>query len=258
MGDYPELYVPAGTTVEEHDIVAAGPALLGPAATITLGVRASAAVIGHDSTLSRPLETDGDFIAGRGVSIDDLVVAGGSGGLAAEVTVTGAVRVGGTLTVAETAVISDSFVADAGTAVGDPPAATLLLGVFGRHLLRGGPLTPPPPFVVPPGGTITDDRWVVETPATIGQGCRIHGNISATTLTVGPETTIFGSLQTTGDLTVEAGATIHGDITADTGHVIVAEDAHIRGTVTGRTARIAPTAAVDGRIRAADDVTFES
>lgn len=258
MEAFPELYLPAGTTVAEHDIVVPGPALLGPTANLGLGVRAHAAVVGHGSRLSNPVETEGDVLVGRGVHVDGAVVAGGDAGLAPSVIVAGSVTVGGVLTIAETATVGGAFAAGTGTVVGRPLEAVLLKGAFARHILAGGPLQPPPPLVVPPSSKITDERWTVQTPATVAQDCRIHGNITATSLTVGAETELFGGIRTDGDVTLGSATVVHGDVRADGGHVTVADGARVRGTITGRTVQVGPTAVVDGRIRATEDVTFES
>jgi hypothetical protein len=110
------------------------------------------------------------------------------------------------------------------------------------------------PLVVPRGATVSDDAWRVSTPATVGDGCRLHGNLRAETITVGRDNNVFGSLRARGDVDIGAGTQVHGDVTTRDGTVAIAEGAHVRGDVSCSALELHDGAEVDGTIRASGDI----
>jgi predicted acyltransferase (DUF342 family) len=106
------------------------------------------------------------------------------------------------------------------------------------------------PLVVPRGASVSDDAWRVSTPATVGDDCRLHGNIRAESVDVGAGNNIFGSLRARGDITVGEGTRVHGDVTTRGGSVTIAEDARILGDVNCGDLTVHEGATVDGTMRA--------
>ncbi len=112
------------------------------------------------------------------------------------------------------------------------------------------------PLVIPRNATVGDDAWRVSTPATIGDGCRLHGNVRAETIDVGDDSNVFGSLRARGEVSVGDGTRIHGDLTTRNGDVVVGEDARILGDVSCDDLELGPGAEVDGSIRANGEITM--
>jgi predicted acyltransferase (DUF342 family) len=110
------------------------------------------------------------------------------------------------------------------------------------------------PLVIPRNATVNDDAWRVSTPATIGDGCRIHGNIRAKSIEVGEDNNLFGSLRARGDIRVGQGTRIHGDVTTRNGQVELAPDAEVLGDVSCGSLELADGAAVDGAMRASGEI----
>jgi predicted acyltransferase (DUF342 family) len=106
------------------------------------------------------------------------------------------------------------------------------------------------PLVVPRGASVSDDAWRVSTPATVGDDCRLHGNIRAESVDVGADNNIFGSLRARGDITVGEGTRVHGDVTTRGGSVTIAEGARILGDVNCGDLTVHEGATVDGTMRA--------
>ena len=106
------------------------------------------------------------------------------------------------------------------------------------------------PLVVPRGAEISDDAWRVSTPAQIGDGCRIHGNIRAESISIGEQTTVFGSLRARDDIEVGEGTVVIGDVTTRGGTITLAAGSHIRGDVACEDLVVNEGAEVDGTLRA--------
>jgi predicted acyltransferase (DUF342 family) len=115
--------------------------------------------------------------------------------------------------------------------------------------LSDGEESPADPLVIPRGGDVSDDSWQVSTPARVGDGCRLHGNVRAKSIEMGAENNVFGSLRARGDVTVGEGTRIHGDVTTRGGTVELAEDVRVLGDVSCADLELHEDAVVDGSIR---------
>jgi len=110
--------------------------------------------------------------------------------------------------------------------------------------------------VVPRGASVSDDAWQVSTPATIGDECRLHGNVRAERIAVGRDTELFGSLRAKGDVVVGQGTVVHGDVTTRSGAVTIDAGATVRGDVSCDDLDLHDAADVDGTIRADGEVSI--
>ena len=99
------------------------------------------------------------------------------------------------------------------------------------------------------GGLVSDDAWRVSTPATVGDDCRIHGNLRAASLEVGRDDVVFGSLRAKGDVVVGRGTEIKGDVTTRGGDVHLGPGAEIWGDVAADDVYLHENATVEGTIR---------
>jgi predicted acyltransferase (DUF342 family) len=105
------------------------------------------------------------------------------------------------------------------------------------------------PLIVPRGSRVSDDAWRVSTPATVGDDCRLHGNIRAEEITLGEGNNVFGSLRARGDVVVGPDSRVHGDVTTRGGSVTVEPGARVLGDVSCRDLTLHEAGAVDGAIR---------
>ncbi|MFB6107317.1 MAG: polymer-forming cytoskeletal protein, partial [Haloplanus sp.] len=105
------------------------------------------------------------------------------------------------------------------------------------------------PLVVPRGSDVNDDAWHVSTPATVGEGCRLHGNLRAQSIEMGADNNVFGSLRARGDVHVGTDTRIHGDVTTRSGAVTLAEGVRVLGDVSCADLELHKEATVDGTIR---------
>ena len=113
-------------------------------------------------------------------------------------------------------------------------------------------------MLIPRGASVSDDAWRVSTPATVGDDCRLHGNLRADSLEIGRDTTIFGSLRARAEILVGRGTEIKGDVTTRNGDVRVGPGAKIWGDISADTVALHENATVDGKIRARDGMRMHT
>jgi predicted acyltransferase (DUF342 family) len=266
-----ELVIPDGTTVEEHDLVTDGDVLVGGQSTIELGVRGTNVVAGERVSFGGAIEAEGDCRLDMWSEVDGNVLAGEDAYLGERVHIAGRLVVGGDLDIGDDVDIDEGFEASGWIVIRNPMPTITFFVVYLSHLLRLGEEEEAQalvdelagssefdPLTIPRSAHVSDDAWRVSTPATIGDDCRLHGNIRATNIDVGENDNVFGSLRAQGDITVGSGTKIHGDVTTRNGDVSVEADALVLGDVSGQNVEIDPDAEVDGVIRARGEMRLGS
>ncbi|QDX41476.1 polymer-forming cytoskeletal protein [Salarchaeum sp. JOR-1] len=261
-----ELSIPDGTTVEEHDLVTDGDVLVGGQSTVEFGVRGHNVIAGERVQFDGNIEAEGDCRLDMWCEVDGTVLVGADAYLGERVNIDGRLVVGGDLDIGDDVDITEGFEANGWIVIRNPMPTIVFFMVYLSHLLRIGEeeeaqdlvdeLTDAEeaePVRVPRSAHVSDDAWRVSTPATIGDECRLHGNVRATEITVGRENNIFGSLRAQGDIVVGPDTKIHGDVTTRGGDVTIESGALVLGNVSGTDVEIQPEAAVDGSIRASGE-----
>ncbi|MFB6154626.1 MAG: acyltransferase [Haloferacaceae archaeon] len=260
------LALPDGTTVEEHDLVTDGDVLVGGQSTVEFGVRGRNVVAGERVRFEGHIEAESDCRLDMWCDVADDVLVGQDAYLGERVHVGGQLVVAGDLDIGDDVDIEEGFEASGWIVIRNPMPTVVFLFVYLSHLLRLGEEEAAQglvdqvtgedgeeerePLVVPRNAHVSDDAWRVSTPATVGDDCRLHGNVRATEITLGEDNNVFGSLRAQGDITVGAGTKIHGDVTTRRGDVTVAEGAVVLGDLSGGDVHLDPEAEVDGAIRA--------
>ncbi len=266
-----ELSVPDGTQIEEHDLVTDGDVLVGGQSTVELGLRGGTVVAGERVTVDGDIEADGDCRLDMWCEIDGNVLVGSDAYLGERVHISGQLIVSGDLDIGDDVEIEEGFEANGWIVIRNPMPTIVFLFVYLSHLLRIGEKEAAAevageflsdereaePVTIPRGARVSDDTWRVSTPATIGDGCRLHGNIRATEIDVGSDTEVFGSLRAKGSIRVGSGTVIHGDVTTSDGDVVVAPDAYVRGGISCDRCELSEAAEVEGTIRAREGITIE-
>jgi predicted acyltransferase (DUF342 family) len=267
-----ELSIPDGTQVKEHDLVADGDVLVGGQSTVELGIRAGTVVAGERVSVDGDVEADGDCRLDMWCEVDGNVLVGSDAYLGERVHITGQLIVSGDLDIGDDVDIERGFEANGWIVIRNPMPTIVFLFVYLSHLLRVGEKEAAAevadeflsedrnaePVVIPRGARVSDDTWRVSTPASIGDACRLHGNIRATEIDVGADTEVFGSLRAKGSIRVGSGTVIHGDVTTRGGDVVVAPGAHIRGGISCDRCELSEAAEVEGTIRAREGITLEA
>ncbi|ERH05787.1 MAG: putative acyltransferase [Halonotius sp. J07HN4] len=260
-----ELQIPDGTTVEEHDVVTDGDILIGSNSTVDFGLRGRTIAAGERVTFGRQIEADGDCRLDMWCTTDGSVLAGEDAYIGERVEINGQLLVSGDLDIGDDVSIEEGFEANGWIVTRNPVPVLVFYFIILSQFLRlgdtdkadefasalaGEGIEERSPLVIPRGAELSDDAWRVSTPARIGDDCRLHGNIRAESITIGEETTVFGSLRARDDIEVNAGTVIIGDVTTRGGTITLSADAHVRGDVACEDLVVNEGAAVDGTLRA--------
>ena len=264
-----ELAIPDGTTVQEHDVVVEGDVLLGGRSTVEFGVRGRNVLAGEGVRFGGDIEAEADCRLDMWSEVEGNVLVGQDAYLGERVHVEGQLKVAGDLDIGDDVDIEEGFEANGWIVIRNPMPTIVFLFVYLRHLLLVGEEeaaqelvgevfdeeeVEADPLVVPSNGTVSDDAWRVSTPATIGDDCRINGNIRARTIDVGEDNNVFGSLRARGDIEIGEGTRIHGDVTTRNGTVTLADGAEVLGDVSCGDLELSDRAAVDGTMRASGEM----
>ncbi|QSW99435.1 polymer-forming cytoskeletal protein [Haloterrigena alkaliphila] len=268
-----KLSVPDGTEVKEVDLVTAGDILIGARSTVDFGVRGRNVLAGESVEFGGAIEAEGDCRLDMWCEVAENVLVGQDAYIGERVHVGGEMKVAGDLDIGDDVEIEEGFEANGWIVIRNPMPTIVFLFVYLKHLLLIGEEETAQqlvsemledddaeadvePLVIPRNATVSDDAWRVSTPATIGDDCRLHGNVRAETIDVGDDTTIFGSLRARGDITVGEGTRIHGDLTTRDGDVTIGAESRILGDVASANLELGPDAEVDGTIRARGEITM--
>jgi predicted acyltransferase (DUF342 family) len=267
-----ELVIPDGTHVEEHDLVTEGDVVVGGQSVIEFGVRGRAVVAGERVRFGGHIEAEGDCRLDMWCEVADNVLVGEDAYLGERVNIGGELKVAGDLDIGDDVDIEDGFEANGWIVIRNPMPTIVFLFVYLGQLLRIGEEEAAEevlaamldddgdrehqPAIIPRGARVGDDAWRVSTPARIGDGCRLHGNVRAESLTVGRDNEIFGGLRAKEGITLGAGTEVAGNVTTRTGTVRIGPDTHVRGDVAGEHVEVHREADIDGSIRAREETTM--
>jgi predicted acyltransferase (DUF342 family) len=258
------LEIPDGTTVEEHDLVTDGDVIVGGQSTVEFGVRGRNVVAGERVRFGGDIEADGDCRLDMWCDVGGNVLVGDDAYLGERVHVGGQLMVSGDLDIGDDVEIEEGFEANGWIVIRNPVPTLVFYFVVLSQLLRMGEANaaeeiaealadeeeaPADPLVIPRGGDVSDDSWRVSTPARIGDGCRLHGNVRAKSIEMGADNNVFGSLRARGDISVGKDTRIHGDVTTRGGTVELAAGVRVLGDVSCTDLELHEDAVVDGSIR---------
>ena len=266
------LQIPDGTTVEERDLVTDGDVIIGSQSTIEFGVRGKSVLAGERVTFGGSIEAEGDCRLGMWCEVDGNVLVGGDAYLGERVHLTGRLMVGGDLDIGDDVDIEEGFEANGWIVIRNPMPTIVFLFIYLSQLLHIGEeeaaddlmagmmdeeeAAGADPVLVPRNAQVSDDAWRVSTPATVGDGCRLHGNIRAESIAMGEGNNLFGSLRARSDISIAPGTRIHGDVTTRGGTVSLAKAVRILGDVSCNDLELHDDAVVDGTIRARGEVSM--
>jgi len=268
-----ELDIPDGTTVEEHDLVTDGDVIVGGQSTVEFGVRGRTVIADERVRFGGHIEAEGDCRLDMWCDVADNVLVGEDAYIGERVHIGGELRVAGDLDIGDDVDIENGFEANGWIVIRNPMPTIVFLFVYLSQLLRIGEEDAAEevieemlndgsdehdPVLIPRGASVSDDAWRVSTPATVGDDCRLHGNIRAKSLEVGRDTVVFGSLRAKDDIVVGRGTEIKGDVTTRSGTVRVGPGAKVWGDISGTTVELHENATVDGTIRTSEEMRMHT
>ncbi|SMP30775.1 polymer-forming cytoskeletal protein [Halobellus salinus] len=261
------LEIPDGTTAEEHDLVTDGDIVAGGQSTVEFGVRGRNVLAGERVTFGGDIEAESDCRLDVWCDVAGNVLVGDDAYLGERVHIGGRLMVSGDLDIGDDVDIEEGFEANGWIVIRNPVPTLVFYFLVLSQLLSIGENeaadelaealsgdSDEDPLVIPRGSTVSDDAWRVSTPATVGDGCRLHGNLRAEAIDVGADNNVFGSLRARDDIDIGERTQVHGDVTTRDGTVTVANGAHVRGDISCSALELHDGAEVDGTIRASGDI----
>lgn len=266
-----ELTLPAGCEIKERDIVTDEDVLIGGQSSVEFGVRGRNVIAGERVRIGGSIEATGDCRLDLWSTVAGDVLVEQDAYLGERVSIDGQLVVNGDLDIGDDVQIADGFEANGWIVIRNPMPTVVFLFAYLTQLLRVGEedaaaelldevmedeSETDQPVCIPRSATVTDDAWRVSTPADIGDGCRLHGNLRADVIEIGEGCNLFGSVRARNDIVIGPATRIHGDVTSKRGDVELGDDVEILGDVDCRDLAIGDRATVDGRIRANGEITM--
>ena len=270
MLDPQTFVIPDNTRMEERTIVVDGGAIIGGQSNIEYGIIADNIMIGEHVNVCGEVCARSDVYIDRWSDIQGGVDADGDTHLGEFVKIHGKLTVGGDLDIGENVSINDGFEAKGWIMIKNPFPVIIFIYMYLSELLHHGTDEEVEKaiqelfaddqeqddgiqtMVIPGGATISLSAIETDYPARIGDGCRLQGNIRAKSLSMGCDTTLFGSIRAN-DVTIQENNIIHGNIDAK-GDVCIEKGCHVLGDVRARAIRIHRDATVDGVMDARDGI----
>jgi len=263
--------IPDNTTMEEHSIVTAGGAIIGNHTDMGFGIIADSVIAGER------VRINGSVIGTEEVRIDMWSQVNGDvktkndAYIGEFVNIGGRLIVGKDLDIGKDVKINGGYEARGWIIVRNPIPVIIYIFLYMTELLRIGKdeevdnalkdlfseksddLEEDKLLIIPSGSKIDLESIKVPDKAVIGSGCRMMGNIRASSLLMGNNNTLFGSIKTTNEIVIGEGNTIHGNLVTR-GDVHINKDSHILGEINGLKITIHEEARVDGAMRAPNGV----
>lgn len=257
--------IPDGTELQERTLVTDRTIVVGDRSRIDYGLHGADVMISEFCTINGAITASGDVHVGNWSEVNGDLSAAEHAFLGEGVKVHGRLSVIGDLEIGDKVQIEHGFEAKGMITIRNPLPVIVyflmyLMAVF--RIDRGEDADmvfadlfsterDEDPLVIPSGAVLDMESFSVPDTMQIGQGCRLHGNIRAHSVTVGEGTTIFGSLRAVDGIVLHEGAMIHGLVSSG-GAVEVFPGVHILGNIIAVDLTIHEGARVDGTMTASD------
>ncbi|WP_440949644.1 polymer-forming cytoskeletal protein [Methanosphaerula subterraneus] len=257
--------IPDRTELQERTLMTDRTIVVGDRSRIDYGLHGADVMISEFCTINGAITANGDVHIGNWTEVNGDLSATEHAFLGEGVKVHGRLSVNGDLEIGDKVQIEHGFEAKGMITIRNPlpvivyflmylmavlridrgeDADTVFADLFSDDMDEN-------PLVIPSGAVLDMEYFSVPDTMQIGEACRLHGNIRAHSVTVGQETTVFGSLRAAGGIVLHEGATIHGLVSSE-GPVEVYPGAHVLGNIVAGDLTIHEGARIDGTMSAAD------
>lgn len=256
--------IPDHTELQERTLKTERDIVIGERCRIDYGLSGRDVVICEFSTINGSITAGRDLrldnwceVAGPAMAADDAYLGEG-------VKIGGKLLVRGDLDIGDNVSLAQGFEAKGWISIRNPMPVMVYLFLYLVALLGlereddldtfldemlGEEEEGPVPVTIPSGSVLDTESFAVPAPLTVGSGCRLHGNIRAESVTIGPETAIFGSVRAQGPVSVDGETQVHGNLETS-GAVTLTGGVRILGDVVCDTLSMHEDARVEGMIRA--------
>jgi len=263
--------VPDNTKMEERTIVVDGDVIVGNHSEIAYGFLAHSIIAGEG------VKIDGDVMADEDVRLDLWSNVNGdvktkkNAYLGEKVSINGKLTVKGDLDIGTDVHIENGFEAKGWIMIRNPVPMmaylflylTVLLGL-GRgedvekilsELFEEDESFNERAMILPNGTKVALDTIKTSKRAAIGNNCHILGNLQASSVEIGDNCTLFGSVKTKDGIKIGQETTIHGSLITK-GAVHLGEKSQVMGNIDADAIMIHDKAKVDGAMKASRGTFF--
>jgi predicted acyltransferase (DUF342 family) len=257
--------------MEEHSIVVHGDVLVGNYAELSYGVIARMVIAGEHVKINGSIISEGDVRIDMWSEITGDVRTKTDAYLGEFVNINGKLFAAGNLDVGNNVKISGGYDVKGWLVVRNPLPVVMFIFLYLMALLRMGSeeeiekafedlfsddIPENQVLSIPNRTKIGLEAIKTITPATIGSHCRLIGNIRARSMSTGSHVTLFGSIRTTGNISIGKGCIIHGNLFSK-GKVKIGRNSKILGKITADSIILHETSRIEGTLTAQNSVTIE-
>ncbi|MDY6865253.1 MAG: polymer-forming cytoskeletal protein [Halobacteriota archaeon] len=264
------LVIPDNTRIEENNIVIDGDILVGNYSDIGYGILARSVIAGERTNISGSVDASGDVRIDLWSTIGGNVISRMDTYLGESVKIHGKLTVYGDLDIGNDVLIEDGFEAKGWIAIRNPIPVIVYIMLYLSELLRLGRSDEVEKFIdelfeddiinlsdnsmiLPSRSKINYNIIQASCRGIIGNNCRLVGNLKLSSLSLGANSTLFGSVRTKEAAYIGPGSTVHGDIISKS-VVYVDAGAHVLGKINANQIKIHEEALVDGSMMASNGV----
>lgn len=266
------LIIPDNTIMEEHSIVVQGDVLVGNYAELGYGLIANLIVAGEHVKINGNIISQDDLRIDMWSEITGEVRTKSDAYLGEFVKISGKLFASGNLDVGNNVKIDGDYDIKGWLVVRQPLPVVMFIYLYIMALLQFGSEeevekalqelfsdnTPDNRILAIPNRAKIDLETIkTGTRARIGSNCRLLGNIRARSVHMGNHDTLFGSIRTSGDISIGNGCVIHGNLTSNKGKVTIGRNNNILGKITADAIVIHETSKTEGTLTAPNSVTIE-
>lgn len=266
-----ELLIPDYTVMEEHSIVVDGDVLIGNYAGLSFGLIANTIVAGEHVNIYGSIISENDVRIDMWSEITGDVRTKSDAYLGEFVKINGKLTAAGNLDVGNDVKISNGYDIKGWLVVRNPLPFIMFIFFYLMALLHMGSeeevekaleelfsedVSYNRLMVIPDKTVINLQEIKTTSSAVIGNHCRITGNIVSRSLQMGNYGTLFGSVRTSGAVSIGAGSTIHGNMVSSE-VVKIGRNCHVLGKITADSVIMHETARVDGAVTTTKGTTIE-
>jgi predicted acyltransferase (DUF342 family) len=265
--------LPDHTELQERTLKTDQDIVIGDRCQIDYGLSGKDVVICEFSKINGNINANGDVRIDNWCEIAGDVVADEDAYLGEGVRIKGKLVVHGDLDIGDNVQIERGFEAKGWISIRNPMPVIVyimmylvaLLGiekedeldsVFSKLFGEEEEAVSSTPLMIPANALVNMQTFTVPDSMSVGEGCRLHGNIKAGSVSISEATTVFGSLQTRNTVTIAERSVIHGDVRSD-GDVVIEREVHVLGDVSCRRLTLHEESRVDGVIRAPEGLKIE-
>lgn len=269
------LIIPDNTKMEEHFVVVDGDVIIGNYVDFGYGLRANSIVAGERVKIGGGIIADSDIRIDHRANISGDVFAKAAVYIGEFARIDGKLTVEGDMDIGKEAKIRDGYIAKGWITVRNPVPVMVLLYIYLLELFKMGkgkeveeamesmfsdavPTLGDRVMLIPNNTQITLDSLDAgqEANVNIGNKCHILGTIKGSTVEVGDDGQIFGSVRAKADVLIGCNTLLHGSIETE-GEVHINSGCRILGNIACSALSMHPTVEIEGKMDVENIITTE-